>query len=158
MTIHSAISTRPSARPGEQGATLAFLAILFATIFLPLMAIAVDLPRLIWLRSQMQAAADAAAEAGAVYGVDVDYWQSTGNLRHSPGAVNAWARRVFAEQVANANLRQYTPSLTGISVQTGDNAVTVTAEAQIRILIPAITPPITIHVTSTSQSRAGANR
>ncbi len=120
--------------------------------------VAADLPRLMWTLDHLQTAADAAAEAGAYGGVDMDHYQRAGEIRYTSGAVNYLAMTTFEQAAADAGLIQYSPRITGILIDENDDTVLVTAEATARIFIPAITPPITLRVSATSQTRGAQGR
>ena len=57
-------------------------ALVIVTVFLPLAGLAIDVPRYFALRSRLQIAADAGAEAAARQ-VDIPHYQNTGATRAS---------------------------------------------------------------------------
>lgn len=138
----------PRAQPGY---AMAWYAMVLTFVFLPLMALAVEVPRLLWVQSHLQTAADAAAEAGADLGLDVDYFRATGDVQFTNAGEHASA--VFAQTVNDAGLVRYAPELTSVSVDEANNTVQVTAASTVQVLLPALIPSVVIRVQATAQSR-----
>jgi len=132
---------------------MAWFAVVFAFIFVPLLALSADLPRMLWVRNHLQTAADAAAEGGANLGVDVPRFRESGEVRYIPAVVHGYVRSTFAEVVADAGLLGYQPTITRIHIDEANDTVWVEAEATADVFIPAITPAVTIRIQAVSQSR-----
>lgn len=128
----------------EKGLSLAWTAVLFAFVLVPLMVLTLDGTRLFYVRSHLQTATDAACEDAAWSGADIVTYQQTGVTQFRtdwyPLAV---AQATFANVTADAGLVRYnpvvhvildTPSLSaqcsamaGVPLLVGTGTVTVTA-------------------------------
>jgi len=124
--------------------------LILVTVFLPLAGLAIDAPRYFMLRSRLQIATDAAAQA-AVQQVDVAHFQNTGDVRLKPTYAGeaGWA---FETAVAPLRDRGYTADLDGVHLDAANDAVTVNASGTIRLLYN-LTPAVSVRVTTTSAYR-----
>lgn len=128
------------ARVGIRGAAAAF--------------VASDLVRLAWARSEMQKAADAAAEAGALM-ADIAAWKNAGVVQLLPGAP-AEAANVAAMNLAGLTAKNIHPSITYIVVDEGANTVRVGMRAQVKVtLLSVLFPQLSVSTEGTSQLRLG---
>ena len=122
------------------------------TMIVPLIALAIDMPRALYVRSHLQAATDAACEAAAM-AVDVPVFRETGVARIDYDVARVWAAREFATTVADAGIWGYGPSLNALVLETPLIAA-CTASATVSPLVP-VSPAMNIVVRSTSETRVG---
>ncbi len=120
-------------------------------VLLPLAGLALDVPRYFALRSRLQAAVDAAAEAAAQQ-IDVAHYQNTGETRLDAGRYAGEAQWAFDTAVADLRSRGYTASFEGLSLDEGADAVSVAGSGTIRLFYN-LAPPVTLHVAATSWYR-----
>ena len=136
---------------GEEGYSFAFYAIVFTFVLLPLLSLCIDIPRLLWLRSHLQTAADGAAEAAALQ-VDVAYYQATGDVRFDPPRAFAAALDTFSQATADLPQKGYYCSITNIVLDDEADTVTVEARGTIRFFF-GIAPPVGVPITAVSRTR-----
>jgi hypothetical protein len=141
-------------RQSEAGFAMAYVALVLAFVALPLSFVASDLVRLAWARSEMQKAADAAAEAGAQM-ADIAAWKNAGVVQLLPGA-SAEAANVAAMNSAGLATKNIHPSITYIVVDESTNTVRVGMRAQVRVtLLSVLFPQLSVSTEGTSQLRLG---
>jgi len=138
-------------RRHEAGYSMVFWAVILALVFVPLMALAWDVSRLMYVRGELQKAADAAAEAAARQ-VDIAHYRQTGETLLRPEAVQE-ACYVAYLNTRYLRARGYNPWVTHILVDQGSRTVRVGLAARMHILIPSITPPVTVHAEGVAQAR-----
>ena len=126
-------------------------ALVIVTVLLPLSGLAIDVPRYFLLRSRLQVAVDAAAEAAARQ-VDIAHYQNTGETRLDPDTYGGEAHWAFETAVTDLRARGYTASFDTLSVDEAADAVTVDASGTIRLFYN-LTPPVTVRVSATSWYR-----
>lgn len=120
------------------------------TVLIPLAGLAIDVPRYFTLRTRLQLAADAAAEAAA-RSVDVAHFRETGEVRLSGDAYgNAGAE--FARATGDLVARGYAPALGAIQVDEGGDTVTVQASGTTQVFF-ALSPSFTVPVVAQSRFR-----
>jgi uncharacterized membrane protein len=138
-------------RKSEKGsAAIYWAAAMFFIV--PLMALSIDMPRALYVRSHLQAATDAACEAAAM-AVDVPVFRETGVAKIKYDEARVWAAREFVATVADQGIWGYSPALTSVVLETPLIA-SCTASASVNPLIP-ISPAMNIVVRSTSETRVG---
>jgi len=126
-------------------------ALVIVTVLLPLAGLAIDVPRYFALRSRLQIAADAGAEAAA-RAVDIRHYINTGETRLEPDRYAGEAAWAFDTAVTGLRARGYTANLDGVDLDEGADAVTTRASGTIRLFYNLI-PPVTVRVTATSWYR-----
>lgn len=126
-------------------------ALVIVTVLLPLAGLAIDVPRYFALRSRLQIAADAGAEAGA-RAVDIRHYINTGETRLEPGRCGGEAAWAFDTAVADLRARGYTANLDGVDLDEDADAVSTRASGTIRLFYNLL-PPVTVHVGATSWYR-----
>ena len=126
-------------------------ALVIVTVLLPLAGLAIDVPRYFALRSRLQIAADAGAEAAA-RAVEIRHYINTGETRLEPDRYAGEAAWAFETAVADLRARGYTANLDGVDLDEGADAVTTRASGTIRLFYNLI-PPVTVRVTATSWYR-----
>lgn len=126
-------------------------ALIVVTVLLPLSGLAIDVPRYFALRSRLQAAVDAAAEAAAQQ-IDVAHYQNTGETRLDAGRYAGEAQWAFDTAVADLRSRGYSASFDGVAVDEAADAVTVAGSGTIRLFYN-LAPPVTLRVAATSWYR-----
>jgi len=128
-------------------------ALVIVTVLLPLAGLAIDVPRYFALRSRLQIAADAGAEAAA-RAVDIRHYINTGETRLEPDRYAGEAAWAFDTAVTGLRARGYTANLDGIDLDEGADAVTTRASGTIRLRFAYnLIPPVTVRVTATSWYR-----
>lgn len=120
------------------------------TVLLPLAGLAIDVPRYFTLRTRLQLAADAAAEAAA-RSMDIPHFRNTGEVRLSGDAYGA-AGAEFARATGDLAARGYAPALGAIQVDEGGDTVTVHASGTTQIFF-ALSPSFTVPVVAQSRFR-----
>ncbi len=126
-------------------------ALIIVTVLLPLSGLAIDAPRYFALRSRLQIAADAAAEAAARQ-VDIRHFGNSGETRLDPATYAGEAAWAFETAVADLRARGYTANFDDLVVDEAIDAVTATASGTIRLFYN-VSPPVTVHVSTTSWYR-----
>jgi len=126
-------------------------ALVIVTVLLPLSGLAIDVPRYFALRSRLQIAADAGAEASART-VDIRHYINTGETRLEPDRYAGEAAWAFDTAVADLRARGYTATLDGVDLDEGADVVATRASGTIRLFYN-LTPPVTVHVGATSWYR-----
>lgn len=140
-------------RERESGQAMAFMAVVVAAIVLPLMSLAIDASRAMYVRTHLQTAADAACQAG-VQAVASQAYQAGGVQALDLTRAASYAFQAFSADTAEAGLRGYQPAITGFSVVNG-NALRCEATAQVQTMI-GITPPMVVRVEAVSRARASS--
>ena len=79
--------------------------------------LAIDVPRYFALRSRLQIAADAGAEAAA-RAVDIRHYINTGETRLEPGRYAGEAAWAFDTAMADLRAHGYTANLDGVDLET----------------------------------------
>lgn len=102
-------------RASQQGYSMAWYAVVLAFVLAPLMSLAVDITRLLFVRTDLQSAVDAACEAAAL-AADTPEFSLTGIQRIDPGLAGRYATQAFYASAAEAGLVQYSASLTSVNV------------------------------------------
>jgi Flp pilus assembly protein TadG len=125
--------------------------LVIVTVLLPLSGLAIDVPRYFALRSRLQIAADAGAEAAA-QAVDIRHYVTTGETRLEPDRYAGEAAWAFEAAVADLRARGYTANLDGVDLDEGADAVSTRASGTIRLFYN-LTPPVTVRVGATSWYR-----
>lgn len=137
----------------ERGAAMAWTAVLFAFVLVPLMILTLDGTRLFYIRTHLQTATDAACEDAAWSGADVAAYQQTGvaQLRTDwyPLAV---AQTTFANVTSDANLTQYSP-VVHVLMDAPSLSAQCTAWASVPLLVG--TGTVTLQAASVSSIRFG---
>lgn len=126
-------------------------ALVIIAVLLPLMGLTLDVPRYFMLRSRLQAAADAAAEAAA-RAVDVRHFSTTGEVRLDPNRYADEAFWAFEAAVADLRARNYNITLHTLALDEAANTVTVGASGTIRPIY-SLLPPVFVNVNATSWYR-----
>lgn len=126
-------------------------ALVIVTVMLPLMGLTLDIPRYFILRSTLQSAADAAAEAAAQT-LDAGAFINAGEVSLASYATDS-AARVFYAVAAPASDRGYGIALDGVSIDESNDTVAVTAHGALRYLF-GLTPEVAIHVQASSRFRS----
>ncbi len=135
---------------GKRG-DMVWNALVIVTVMIPLMGLTVDIPRYFILRTTLQNAADAAAEAAAQT-LDAGAFINEGDVSLASYATDS-ATRVFYATAAPAADRGYAISLDGVSIDERADEVTVTASGRLRYLF-GLTPEVTISVQAASRFRS----
>jgi uncharacterized membrane protein len=127
-------------------------ALVIVTVMIPLMGLTLDIPRYFILRSTLQNAADAAAEAAAQT-ADGAAFIHAGDQELLAGSALQYAQRVFTEAAAPLSAKGSHLALDGFSIDESGNRVIVTAHGDIRYLF-GLAPRVTLHVRGASRFRS----
>lgn len=131
------------------GQSMAWWAVVLALVGVPLMSLAIDISRLLYVRTHLQTAADAGCEAAA-QGADFPLWQTGGPQRIQAAQAVANAQAAFWGTVVDRGLVQYQPALTSLVPQ--GTVMRCAAEASVARLIP-FTPPMSVRVEAVARMR-----
>jgi hypothetical protein len=134
----------------ELGYSMAWYAVVLGFVLAPLMSLAVDISRLLFVRSDLQTSVDAACEAAAL-AADVPHFMATGEQRIDPAAAAASASQAFIASAAEAAAIQYDPHLVGVSLLS-PTEVACAAEAAVVPLIP-FSPDLRVQVSAQARMR-----
>jgi len=134
-----------------EGYVMPYSAVLILLVGMPMMILSVEITRAMYVNVNIQTAVDAAC-AAAAQAVDVDHFITTGEVVIISSWAGSYAQRDFDATIANANIQNYSPSLTGVSIMNGSQ-VFCTANATLNWLLPGV-PAISIDVASASEAVA----
>jgi len=126
-------------------------ALVIVTVLLPLSGLALDVPRYFMLRSRLQIAADAAAEAAA-RAVDVRHYINTGETRLDVERYESEAFWAFDRAVADLRRRGYDAHLVNISLDEDADTIKIDAWGTIRPFYNLL-PAVTVEVSAVSWFR-----
>ena len=139
-------------RRSERGSSTAWAAIFMALVVLPLMSLAIDGTRLLYLRTRLQTAVDAACSDVSWSTGDRAAWQAAAEDRF----VQNWgligrAQNTFVRTLAESNRMEYAPS-----VELTLNSDANFAVCQAQALVPLLTIPdqqVIVHANAVSGLR-----
>jgi hypothetical protein len=134
----------------QLGYSMAWYAVVLGFVLAPLMSLAVDISRLLFVRSDLQTSVDAACEAAAL-AADVPHFMATGEQRIDPAAAAAGASQAFLASAAESATIQYDPQLVGVSLLS-PTEVACAAEATVVPLIP-FSPDLRVRVSAEARMR-----
>lgn len=135
---------------GQAGYSMAWWAVFFAFVLLPLMSLAVDITRLLFVRTDLQTSVDAACEAAALAG-DARFFNITGQERIDLGLGRRYASQAFSASAAEAGIVGYSPALTGLALLS-PTEVACAAQAVVTPLIP-YSPGLEVRVQARARMR-----
>ncbi len=135
---------------GKKG-DMVWNALVIVTVMIPLMGLTLDIPRYFILRTTLQNAADAAAEAAAQT-LDAGAFVNAGDVQLADYAVSS-AYNTFSAVAAPVAAKGYAISLNGVSVDESADEVVITASGRLRYLF-GLTPEVTISVQAASRFRS----
>ncbi|MFZ6029566.1 MAG: pilus assembly protein TadG-related protein [Chloroflexota bacterium] len=128
---------------GRSAYSTAFWAVVLGTTLVPIMALAIAVGRYFYAKAEVGKAADAAALAAAAQ-IDAQAFRTSSGLEHT---AEAWAQAQSFASLNNGYLaaKGIHAFVTGISVDTGEDTVTVEVSANLSPLFPSVVPAITVH-------------
>jgi len=132
----------------QRGYAMAWWAVILATVFVPLLALSIDITRLLYVRTRLQTALDAACEAAANT-ADIRAFRESGVRRIDPGPAGANALYAFHNTAAEAGIVRFRPALTRLQIA-GDTA-SCGAEAEVESFI--LPMPLRARAEAVSQMR-----
>jgi hypothetical protein len=135
----------------NRDADLIWSSIVLVAVLLPLAALTLDVPRYFVLRSRLQTAADAAAEAGAQC-VDIPHFQATGETILDNWCAYNEPESIFRRSVAPLRVKGYGLYVAFIGIDQRQQSVTVYAQGDMPVFF-ALTPRLTVRVEATSGYR-----
>ena len=134
----------------EAGYSMAWYAVVFGFVLLPLMSLTVDITRLLYVRNDLQTSVDAACEAAGL-AADVAYFNRTGEQRIHPGLAASYASQAFRSSASEAGLMRYSAALAAVVV-ISPTEVACAAHASVQTFI-RVTPALNVNVRSHSTMR-----
>ena len=120
-------------------------------VLVPLAALTLDVPRYFVLRSRLQLAVDAAAEAAAQC-VDIPHFQATGETRLDQWCAWGEADTVFRSTVAPLRAKGYGLYMAFIGMDPATQSVSVYGQGDMPVFF-ALTPRLTLRVEAQSRYR-----
>ena len=121
----------------QAGQTTVFFALILTGLLL-LTAVGIEIGRIVYARGEVGKAADAAALAAAAR-IDVPHYRETGEVRFLSDARST--AQNFASMNSTFLLRRHiSVTVTGISINSASQQVSVTVAADLSSLVPAILP------------------
>ena len=135
----------------EKKGDMVWNALVVVTVMIPLMSLAVDIPRYFILRSTLQNAADAAAEAAAQT-LDASAFINSGDTALWASEAQRSAQRVFYAVAAPLADKGFVIVLDGISIDEANDTVSASAHGDIRYMF-GLTPTVTLRAQSRSDFR-----
>ena len=135
----------------ERGNIMAWFAAFLAFVVVPLAALTIDIVRAFYVYTHLQAATDAACEAAA-QALDAPTFIRTGVQQIDLGLGSSYASREFAGAVVDQGVVQYSPALNGMRLLS-PTKVECRASASLTLLVPSVSPALTVRVASTSELR-----
>lgn len=142
---------------GERGNSLVMWALFMAIVVLPLMLVAIEGTRILYLRGEVQKCADSAAEAAARQ-LNVRSFELTGVPTFLPGAAGeAWTVASWNSSYLFQRGVYVQPE--GIYVNSATRKVLVRLRATVRPLLPGLTRiPLTIRAQGEAELRVRRDR
>jgi Flp pilus assembly protein TadG len=137
-------------RFNEDGYSMVWYAVVFAFVLLPLMSLAVDITRLLYVRNDLQTSVDAACESASL-AADTAYFNLTGEQRIHPGLAASYASQAFRASAIEAGLMLYSPALTAVAVLS-PTQVGCVAHASVKAFI-RVTPALNVQVRAQAKMR-----
>jgi len=138
----------------RRGDVYAWTASLLVFVALPLASLSIDVVRLMYVRTHLQTASDAACQAAAD-ALDVPHFVATGRKRIDRALADVQAQRVFSATLGDAAQVGFEPSLT-LSYPSPTSAH-CTASASVAHIVP-LTPELRAVVETTSEMRTRSRR
>ncbi|HUI87273.1 MAG TPA: pilus assembly protein TadG-related protein [Anaerolineales bacterium] len=134
----------------ERGDAYAWFAALMLIIGIPLASLSIDIVRMMYVRTHLQTATDAACQAAAD-ALDVPTYLSTGRKQIDPVLARSQADREFMATLQDATRIDY--SITGLGLDYPSPVdAHCAASARVAHIIP-MTPPMNVLVQTTSEMR-----
>jgi len=134
----------------RKGDAFAWIASLMLIVGIPLSSLSIDIVRMMYVRSHMQTATDAACQAAAD-ALNVPLYIQTGTKEIDPNLARVQADREFESTLADATKVDY--SITGLALDyPGPVDAHCTASSVVQHIIP-MTPPMDVVVQTTSEMR-----
>jgi Flp pilus assembly protein TadG len=132
--------------------SMTFWAVFFGFVLIPALAMAIELGRYFYARSEIAKAADAAAVAAAAE-INQRVFQDSGDLMPTE---KTWAnaQTYAARNNSVLSARGIHAYVTGISVDAGADTVRVVVSADLSLLFPSIVPQMVVHEMGIAQVRA----
>jgi len=132
--------------------SMTFWAVFFGFVLIPALAMAIELGRYFYARSEVAKAADAAAVAAAAE-INQRVFQNSG-ARTPPDKSWANAQTYAFRNNSVLSARGINAYVTGIAVDSGADTVRVTVSADLSLLFPSVVPKVIVHETGVAQVRA----
>ena len=135
----------------NRDADLIWSSIVVVAVLVPLAALTLDVPRYFVLRSRLQTAADAAAEAGAQC-VDIPHFQATGETLPDYWCAYSDPESVFRRSVAPLRAKGYGLYVAFIGIDQRQQSITIYAQGDMPVFF-ALTPRLIVRVEARSAYR-----
>jgi uncharacterized membrane protein len=139
-------------RRDNRAYAMTFWAVFIGLVMIPSLALAIELGRYFYARSEVAKAADAAAVAASAE-INQRTFRDNGSLVPSS---KTWsnAQTYVSQNAAGLAAKGVHAYVTGIQVSGGDNTVRVNVSANLSILFPSVVPDITVTETGIAKLRA----
>jgi hypothetical protein len=134
----------------KRGYSMTFWAVFIGFVMVPTMAMAIEVGRFFFTRSQIAASADASALAAAVE-INQRQFISSGSLAFT-SQTYAWAQKAVDINCEKLITLGVHPHVSNITIQ--GNTVNVEVSADLSLLFPAILPDITVAEWGKAEVRA----
>jgi type IV secretory pathway protease TraF len=135
----------------HKGYVMPYTAMLITLVAMPMLILASDIVRSLYVNVHIQTAVDAACTS-AVQAVDVAHFISTGELLINSSNAASYAQREFSATVAQSDIEKYNPVLTAVNV-VDNTTVECYASAQMVWTMPGVAP-LTFNVLSAAEAEA----
>lgn len=126
-------------------------AIVVITVMLPLASLSIDIPRYFILRSQLQKAANATAEAMA-RSVDVEHFRNTGEVRLDVYEAFEEGWHTWNTNTSILTSKGFTVSIDGYDIDDSEQTFTLHTSGTTRLFF-GMSPEFTVHATAVSRFR-----
>lgn len=139
-------------RRDNRAYAMTFWAVFIGFVMIPSLALAIELGRYFYARSEVAKAADAAAVAASAE-INQRTFRDSGSLVPSS---KTWsnAQTYVSQNTAGLAEKGVHAYVTGIQVSGGDNTVRVNVSANLSILFPSVVPSISVTESGIARLRA----
>ena len=135
----------------RKGYVMPYTVMLITLVAMPMLVLASDIVRSLYVNVHIQTAVDAACTS-AVQAVDVAHFIDTGELQINSSNAASYAQREFDATVAQSDIEKYSPVLTAVNV-VDNTVVECHASAQMVWTLPGVAP-LTFSVFSAAEAEA----
>ena len=139
-------------RRDQRAYTMTFWAVFIGFVMVQALALAIELGRYFYARSEVAKAADAAAVAASAEIIQRTFRESGSFVPSSKTWANA--QTYVSQNTAGLSAKGVHAFVTGIQVSGGDNTVRVSVSANLSILFPSVVPHIMVTETGIEKLRS----
>jgi len=134
-----------------RGYAMPYTVMLITLVSMPMLIISTEMVRMLFVDVHLQSAVDSACTA-ASQNVDIEHFILTGEVMIDVSAASAAAQSEFDGTITYADINQYSPTLSAISIVDG-STVYCNASAVMTWMLPGISP-VTLTASSAAQAEA----